>query len=751
MQKITQLDENLDIAKFCKESYLNYSLYVITDRALPHIADGLKPVQRRIIFAMSELGLSALAKFKKSARTIGDVLGKYHPHGDSACYEAMVLMAQPFSYRYPLIHGQGNFGAPDAPKSFAAMRYTEAKLRPIAKILLSELNVKTTSWQDNFDGTLKEPAVFPALLPNILLNGSTGIAVGMATDIPPHNLKEVIDACIFILDNQEEGKKQNITVKNLMRFIKGPDYPGLAQIITPKEEIEQIYQNAKGSIKQRATYKGIEQKIIINSLPHQISSTKIIEQITKLITDKKIQFIKEIADISDEKEPINIEITLFANNKIDHLDLMLHLFYLTDLEKSIRINFNMLDLDFRPKVKNIEEILTKWLEFRKITVKKRLNFELENINKRLEILEGLKIVYLHLDRIIEIIRNEDFPEEVLAKEFSLSQNQIKSILDTRLRALAKLEEQKLDKEISLLKAKKEEKLAHLKTDQNLELLIKDELLALKSEFKTKRNSKIVSAPLAKEFLFTNDKSINEDLSLIISKESWFKTIKSANFDPSRVYYKTGDSFLLSLSCKTLDPICFLTNKGKIYQALAKDLPRQKNIFVPLSSFFNFTNLEKVCFAFKHQLNQEIILLSSLGFGFRTSSENLTAKNKKGKNLINLNQGAKLLSPIFLEQKYKYIALATNLGRLLLMPIDEISTLTSGKGAKLIHLHKGEFEEEYLKFACLFDKKNGLEVIEGENKINLQDNQLNFYFIKTKIKSANLLPKGFQRITDLKAI
>ena len=668
--------ERQRIGEFSEKAYLDYSMYVILDRALPNLADGLKPVQRRIIYAMSELGLKASAKYKKSARTIGDVLGKYHPHGDSACYEAMVLMAQDFSYRYPFIDGQGNWGSPDDPKSFAAMRYTEARLTRYAQLLLEELGQGTTEWIPNFDGTLDEPNILPAQLPNILLNGASGIAVGMATDIPPHNLTEVVEASIHMLDNPKA------TLKDVMQFIKAPDYPTTAEIITPEEDIHEMYKTGHGSIRMRAIYNIENSDVIITSLPHQVSGAKILEQIAAQMIAKKLPTVTDLRDESDHENPTRLVITP-RSNRVDIEQLMSHLFSTTDLERTYRVNLNMIGLDGKPKVKNLVTILTEWLQFRMDTVKRKLKFRLEKVMERLHILDGLLIAFLNIDDIIHIIRAEDKPKPALMKKYKLSEVQADAILEIKLRQLAKLEEIKIKAEQKELSEERDYLEKTLGSTTRLKTLIKKELKCIIDESGDPRKS-----PIEKRFeaqaMRDEEMVPSEPLTIILSQKGWARAAKGHEIDTEQLKYRSGDSFLASTHGRSNEPVIFLDSQGRCYSFLPHTLPSARSQGEPLTSRLKPAPGSTFVATLSGKPEQLFLLISSAGYGFITKLDNMLCKNKSGKALLRCPTGSTPLKPQLIDDiESQYIAAITNEGRLLLFPVAELPELARGKGNKVI--------------------------------------------------------------------
>ncbi|MFC2559097.1 MAG: DNA topoisomerase IV subunit A, partial [Haemophilus seminalis] len=619
--------EQMPLRTFTERAYLNYSMYVIMDRALPFIGDGLKPVQRRIVYAMSELGLNATAKYKKSARTVGDVLGKFHPHGDSACYEAMVLMAQPFSYRYPLVDGQGNWGAPDDPKSFAAMRYTESRLSKISEILLSELGQGTVDYQPNFDGTLAEPQYLPARLPHILLNGTTGIAVGMATDIPPHNINEIADAAVMLLDNPKAG------LDDVLEIVQGPDFPTEAEIISPKSEIRKIYEQGRGSIKMRATWKKEDGEIIISALPHQSSPSKVIAQIAEQMTAKKLPMLEDIRDEADHENPIRI-VLVPRSNRVDTDALMAHLFATTDLEKSYRVNMNMIGLDHKPAVKGLLEILNEWLAFRRTTVTRRLQYRLDKVLSRLHILEGLMIAFLNIDEVIDIIRHEDDPKAELMARFNLSDEQADAILNLRLRHLAKLEENQLKAEQDELEKERLNLEAILGSERRLNTLIKKEIQEDAKKYASPRMSQLVEREEAK-MISESDMTPAEPVTVILSEMGWVRCAKGHDIDPKSLSYKAGDNYRAHACGKSNQAVVFIDSTGRSYALDPLSLPSARSQGEPLTGKLNLPAGATIEYVVMASEQQELLMASDAGYGFICKFEDLIARNKAGKALISL--------------------------------------------------------------------------------------------------------------------
>lgn len=728
------------VAEFTEQSYLNYAMYVIMDRALPHVADGLKPVQRRIVYAMSELGLKHTAKPKKSARTIGDVIGKYHPHGDSACYEAMVLMSQPFSYRYPLIVGQGNFGSPDDPKSFAAMRYTEAKLSNYANTLLAELGQGTVDWQDNFDGSLEEPVTLPARLPNILLNGTTGIAVGMATDIPPHNLTEVVKGCIALLKNPDLSDRQ------LSKYIPAPDLPTKAEITSSPEELLQIQLTGRGSYKMRATYHVDEKEknlIIIDALPYQVSGNKIIEQIASLITSKKLPWVTDIHDESDHQNPCRIVLEM-RSNRVDVELMMGHLFASTDLESNYRVNLNMIGTNGKPQVKSLKTILTEWLSVRRDTVTRRLQYRLNKIEQRLHILAGLLIAYLHIDEVIRIIREEDEPKTVLMHRYDLTEIQANAILDIRLRQLAKLEEIELKREQSELEAEKAQIEEYLNNPESLTALIIDELSADMKEHGDKRQSPIIERETA-HALKDTDLTPSEPVTVIVSQAGWIRSAKGHDIDAINMSYRSGDSYLAHAQGKSNEKVYLLDSTGRSYRLDAHSLPSARGQGEPLTSLLKPTGGASFVNVLMGQDDDRLVMASSQGYGFINTLSALDTNQKAGKNVINFEDKATLITaPIAPEDTL--LAVVSSAGYLLVYPLDELPQMQKGKGNKLIDLKK----DETVAAMTTLQANDSLEIVSGKRSVTLKPTDL-VNFTSSRAKRGSLLPKGFQKVDAVKKI
>jgi topoisomerase-4 subunit A len=734
--------EQLPLRRFTEEAYLNYSMYVIMDRALPFIGDGLKPVQRRIIYAMSELGLSHLAKYKKSARTVGDVLGKFHPHGDSACYEAMVLMAQPFSYRYPLVDGQGNWGAPDDPKSFAAMRYTEAKLSRFSEVLLNELGQGTVDWVPNFDGTLDEPRTLPARLPHILLNGVTGIAVGMATDIPPHNAREVANATAFLLDNPKA------TIPDLMQYIQGPDYPTDAEIISPAHELQAIYETGRGSIKMRGLYQLEDGDIIITALPHQTSGSKVLEQIAAQMNAKKLPMVSDLRDESDHENPTRIVIVP-RSNRIDVEQLMAHLFATTDLEKSYRVNLNILGLDQRPRVKNLLEILSEWLVFRRDTVRRRLQFRLDKVLDRLHVLEALLIAFLNIDEVIKIIRENDQPKPVLMAHFGITERQAEAILELKLRHLAKLEEMKIRGEQAELEKERDYLEGILGSEKKLTKLIREELLADAEKYGDNRRSPIVMREEAKA-LSEKELLPSEPVTVVLSEKGWVRCAKGHDVDGNSLQYKAGDGFKAAASGRSNRYAAFIDSSGRSFAAEAHDLPSARGQGEPLTGRFTLVageNFEHVLMA---EDSQKLLLASDAGYGFVGTFADLVSRNKAGKAVLTLPTGAKVLAPIPIKNPETDLVVAISTeGRMLVFPVADLPQLSKGKGNKILSIPsaRAASREEYLKLLTVVPAATAVTLVAGKRKMTIKVDDLAHY-IGERGRRGNKLPRGLQRIDEL---
>ena len=735
--------ERLPLATFTEKAYLDYSMYVVLDRALPNIADGLKPVQRRIIYAMSELGLSAAAKYKKSARTVGDVLGKFHPHGDSACYEAMVLMAQPFSYRYPLVDGQGNWGSPDDPKSFAAMRYTESRLTPYAQVLLSELEQGTVAWQPNFDGTLEEPKIMPARLPNVLLNGTTGIAVGMATDIPPHNAREVAAACIRLLD------KPDSTTGELMKHIQGPDYPTEAEIVTSKAEIRAMYNTGLGSIRARAKWQREDGEIIITALPHQVSPAKVLMQIDQQRQQKKLPMVEDLRDESDHENPIRLVIVP-RSGRIDPVEIMDHLFATTDLERSYRVNLNMIGLDGRPRVYNLKDLLSEWLKFRIETVRRRLQHRLDKVNARLHILDGLLVAYLNLDEVIRIIRREDEPKPVLMKRFKLSEIQAEAILETKLRHLAKLEEMKIRGEQNALAKERDELVKVLKSSQKLRALVREEILSDAEEFGDKRRSPLVEREAAKAIDVTQLLP-TEPITVVLSEKGWVRAAKGHEVDARALDYKTGDKFLQAARGKTNQQVVFLDSTGRSYTLPAHKLPSARGHGEPLASSLNPPPGATWAGVLMGAPEDLYLVASDAGYGFVCKLGDLITDRRAGKAVLKVPKGAKALSPQrVVDLQNDWLAAVTNKGNMLVFMLAELPPMEKGKGERILSIPGARVvkREEFLAGVAVFQEGQRLLLRTGKGELLLRSgNDIDQYVSEPALRGAKL-PRGHQEVKEI---
>ena len=734
--------EQQPLHQFTEQAYLDYSMYVIMDRALPHIGDGLKPVQRRIVYAMSELGLKASAKFKKSARTVGDVLGKFHPHGDSACYEAMVLMAQSFSYRYPLVDGQGNWGSPDDPKSFAAMRYTEARLSKYAEVLLTELGQGTVEWGPNFDGTLDEPLTLPARLPNILLNGTMGIAVGMATDIPPHNLREVASACIHLLDNP------NSDIKTLCEHIKAPDYPTGAEIITPQEDILALYEKGNGSIRLRATYEIEDGDIIITDLPYQVSGAKILEQIAAQMQAKKLPMVADLRDESDHENPTRLVIVP-RSNRIDVEALMSHLFASTDLEKSCRVNLNMIGVNGSPQVKDLKTILTEWLSYRRNTVTRRLQYRLDKVLARLHILAGLLVAFLNIDEVIHIIRSEDEPKPVLMKRFELTDIQAEAILEIKLRHLAKLEEMKIRGEQDELEKERKGLEKTLGSKRLLTKLIQKEILADAETYGDDRRSPLVARGDATAMKET-DMMPSEPVTIVLSEKGWIRAAKSHEIDPEQLSYKASDKYLAHCLGKTNLSALFFDSTGRSYAIPAHSLPSARGQGDPITGRVNPPAGAHFCDVVCDDLDSSVLISSNAGYGFVTTLNDCYTKNRNGKALLKLPEGSHVL-PVQSVTDYEndFLAAATNTGYLLLFPVRNLPQLAKGKGNKIISIPTAKFKsgDEFLTSIAILSKKQKLKIISGKRHLTLKTSDLTHY-MGERGRRGHKLPRGYQRVDKI---
>jgi topoisomerase IV subunit A len=733
--------ESTPIHLFAETAYLNYAMYVIMDRALPFIGDGLKPVHRRILYAMSELGLKATAKFKKSARTVGDVLGKFHPHGDTACYEAMVLMAQPFSYRYPLIEGQGNWGSVDDPKSFAAMRYTEARLSPYAETLLAEVEMGTVQWGPNFDGTLDEPLTLPARLPNILLNGSSGIAVGMATDMPPHNLNEVVRACIALLDDPAAD------VERLCQHIQGPDYPTGAEIITPPSEILALYRSGRGSIRMRGTWQAENGDIVINALPHQASPAKIIEQIAALMVAKKLPLVADVRDESDSEDPVRLVITP-RSNRVDREELMLHLFAVTDLERTYKVNLNLIGQDRKPQVKGLVEILTEWLAYRQQTVRRRLEHRLAQVQDRLHVLAGLMIAFMHLDEVIRIIRSNDNPKPLLVERFDLSDRQAEAILQLRLRQLAKLEEKKLKDELDALTAEEKRIQDILGSAARLKSLIKKELLADAKLHGDERRTAIRQRQEARAISQTQLAPV-EPVTVILSQQGWVRMAKGHDVAPETLTYKAGDAYLAAAQGRSNQPAVFLDSTGRAYMANVTDFPSVRSNGIPLTGLFRNPPDSYFTSVLMAEPEQQIIAASDAGYGFVADLQSLYTRNQKGKAFLSLSEGALPLPPEFIDSvdESARIVAITLAGRMLVFDLAQLPRLPKGKGNKIIHIASKDFKAglDRLLLVRLIGDQNKLIINAGKQFFSMTAGNIR-EFMGERGQRGKRLPRGYQRVT-----
>jgi topoisomerase-4 subunit A len=737
--------EQLSLRDYAEKAYLDYSMYVILDRALPHIGDGLKPVQRRIVYAMSELSLKATAKYKKSARTVGDVIGKFHPHGDSAAYEAMVLMAQDFSYRYPLIDGQGNWGSPDDPKSFAAMRYTESRLTPYAEVLLSELGQGTVDWQPNFDGTLEEPTVLPAQVPNLLLNGTTGIAVGMATDIPPHNLNEVVSATIHLLESPKA------TVADLCKHIQGPDFPTEAEIITPEEELRTLYETGRGALRVRAAYQIEDGAVVIHALPYQVSGAKVLEQIAAQMQARKLPMVSDLRDESDHEHPTRL-VLVPRSNRIDLDDVMSHLFATTDLERTYRVNLNVIGIDGRPAVKSLVTILREWLAFRKATVKRRLEYRLERVERRIHILEGYLVAFLNIDEVIRIIREEDEPKAVLMKTFKISDVQAEAILDLKLRNLAKLEEMKIRGEQDELAEERDSLKKTLGSDARLKTLIKRELKAVVEAHGDTRRSPIEQREEAKAFSELELTSA-DPLTIVLSEKGWIRAAKGHDIDPASLSYKSGDGFRFAARGKSNLPTVVLDSTGRAYTLPTHQLPSARGQGEPLTGRINPPSGATFEGLITGADADRFLLASDAGYGFVVQFAQLQTKNKAGKAVLTLPKNARVLSPAVISQEAdSLVVVATNEGRMLVFPLAELPELARGKGNKLIGIPsaRAAAREEFVAGLCVVSEGDTLQVTSGGHYRNFKWSELE-HFRGERGRRGSKLPKGYQRVTRLEVV
>lgn len=735
-------EERVSLQQYAEKAYLDYSMYVILDRALPHLGDGLKPVQRRIVYAMSELGLKASAKYKKSARTVGDVIGKFHPHGDSASYEAMVLMAQPFSYRYTLIDGQGNWGSPDDPKSFAAMRYTESRLTKYSEVLLSELGQGTVDWIPNFDGTLEEPSVLPARVPNVLLNGTTGIAVGMATDIPPHNLREVVNATIHLLENPKA------TLEELCQFILGPDMPTEAEIITPKADIYKMYQTGRGSLRMRAVWDKEDGDVVVTALPHQVSGAKILEQIASQMQAKKLPMVADLRDESDHENPTRL-VVVPKSNRVDIEAMMNHLFATTDLEKTYRVNLNMIGIDGRPQVKSLDKILGEWLSFRQVTVRRRLQHRLEKVNQRLERLAALMIVFLNVDEVIRIIRNEDHPKPVLIERFNLSEAQAEYILETKLRQLARLEEMKIREEQEALEKERENLEKTLDSARRLKTLVKKELQAVADEFGDDRRSPIVERGEAQAFSEL-DLLSNDPVTVVLSEKGWIRSAKGHDIDPAALNYKSGDGFKFAVRGKSNQNVILLDSTGRSYAMAAHTLPSARGQGEPVTGRLNAPSGAVFEGALMGDSEERVLVASDAGYGFVAKLGDLYTKNKSGKALLTLPKGGQVMPPIAVtDPANDLLAAISNEGRLLVFPLTELPELARGKGNKIMNIPSARVQarEEFMVSVQVISAGQQLVIYSGKRHTTLKASDLDHYRGE-RGRRGNKLPRGFQKVDSV---
>ena len=734
--------EKKSLKVFAEKAYLDYSMYVILDRALPNLCDGLKPVQRRIIYAMSELGLAAGAKHKKSARTVGDVIGKFHPHGDSACYEAMVHMAQDFSYRYPIVDGQGNWGSPDDPKSFAAMRYTESRLAPYAAVLLSELDQGTVDWAPNFDGTLEEPSLMPARLPNLLLNGGSGIAVGMATDIPPHNLRELAAALVFLIDEPDAS------VRKLMKHMPGPDLPTGGEIVSPRAELVKMYETGNGSFKARATYEEQDGEIIITALPFQVSGAKLQADIAEQMRAKKLPMVEDLRDESDHENPTRIVIVP-RSNRVDTEQLMAHLFATTDLERNYRVNLNVIALDGRPRVLGLRDLLTEWLEFRFKTVTRRLNFRLEKVQARLHILDGLLIAYLNLDEIIRIIRREEEPKPVLMKRFKLSDRQAEAILETKLRHLAKLEEMKIKAEQKELAEEAEELEGILKSKARLRKLVREEIVDDAQTYGDERRTRIVERAEA-QAIDETELVQSEPVTVVLSTAGWMRQARGHDIDPRQLQYKTGDGYQASAKGRSTQLAVFLDSTGRAYSLLAHTLPSARGQGEPLSGRIDPPDGARFAAVLIGEPEDLWLIASDAGYGFTVRLKEMHARNRAGKSVLRVPEGAGVLpaAPVPASGDPQ-VAVVSSEGRLLVFPVSDVPELPRGKGNKLfgISAKKAATREEFLTGLAVVTSEQKLVVVSGERRMTLNRGELDDYRGQ-RAQRGGLLPRGWRKVDRL---
>ncbi len=734
---------SISLKKYAEKSYLNYAMYVILDRALPNVGDGLKPVQRRILYAMSELGLDASSKYKKSARTVGDVIGKFHPHGDSAAYEAMVLMAQNFSFKYPLVDGQGNWGSQDDPKSFAAMRYTESKLTNFANLLISELKLGTVDWQANFDGSLLEPIIFPSKIPSILLNGTSGIAVGMATDIPSHNINEIIDATIKIL---EEPKT---SLKEILKIIKGPDFSNESPVIINSEELEEMYSSGRGGFKIQAKWQQEKNSIIIDSLPYQASGSKILEQIAEQMQNKKLPMVVDLADEGDHEYPVRLVITL-KSNRVNADDLMNHLFASTDLQKNYRTNMNLISLKGGPKVFALIDLLKEWLVFRKNTVKRKLEHRLDQVNDRLHILEGLLLIFIDIDKVIKIIRKSDEPKKDLIKNFKLSEIQANAILEIKLRQLAKLEQIKLEDEKKNLTTEQNEIEKVLKSKTRLKTLIKKELNEIKENFGENRKSPIIASSAAK--IFSEEETIiTESITVVLSKAGWIRSAKGHDIDPNSLSYRGDDSLQDFARGKSNQITVFIDSNGKAYSIPSHSLPSARGMGEPITGRLSADSGVQFISSVIGSDESRFLIMNTAGYGYISEYKNMISNKKTGRAFMKLPENAKMLKAIPIKEDHSYIAAVSNIGKLLIFELKELPVLGKGKGNKIINIPKDKLKagEEFMAHAQVLSDDSSLMIEVGKRSITLKPKDWQQYIL-SRAKRGKKVGKliNIERLTEV---
>ena len=734
---------SISLKKYAEESYLNYAMYVILDRALPNVGDGLKPVQRRILYAMSELGLDASSKYKKSARTVGDVIGKFHPHGDSAAYEAMVLMAQNFSFKYPLVDGQGNWGSQDDPKSFAAMRYTESKLTNFANLLISELKLGTVDWQANFDGSLLEPIIFPSKIPSILLNGTSGIAVGMATDIPSHNINEIIDATIKIL---EEPKT---SLKEILKIIKGPDFSNESPVIINSEELEEMYSSGRGGFKIQAKWQQEKNSIIIDSLPYQASGSKILEQIAEQMQNKKLPMVVDLADEGDHEYPVRLVITL-KSNRVNADDLMNHLFASTDLQKNYRTNMNLISLKGGPKVFALIDLLKEWLVFRKNTVKRKLEHRLDQVNDRLHILEGLLLIFIDIDKVIKIIRKSDEPKKDLIKNFKLSEIQANAILEIKLRQLAKLEQIKLEDEKKNLTTEQHEIEKVLKSKIRLKTLIKKELNEIKDNFGEDRKSPIIASSAAK--IFSEEETIvTESITVVLSKAGWIRSAKGHDIDPNSLSYRGDDSLQDFARGKSNQITVFIDSNGKAYSIPSHSLPSARGMGEPITGRLSADSGVQFISSIIGNDESRFLIMNTAGYGYISEYKNMISNKKTGRAFMKLPENAKMLKAIPVREDHSYIAAVSNIGKLLIFELNELPVLGKGKGNKIINIPKDKLkaDEEFMAHAQVLSDDSSLMIEVGKRSVTLKPKDWQQYIL-SRAKRGKKVGKliNIERLTEV---